>query len=267
MWAMQSPGERQRYVQNLIISLAAHLLCFTLLIALPMCSLRRFRKPEHKIYTFDLIDPSLISMKKTTAAMKPKPAPVVKREEPKKVTAKKEPEKKKEEVKKAKEEPKKKEKAKKRDKQKMGLKESKEPKEKKKSIEDRIKEQLEKIDQRKWVEADKADELEKMEKSDLMATGDFTNVSYSDAVYSRVYESWQTPSKALAQQEGLTVAVRFQIMKDGRVIQLKIEKSSGNELLDNSALQAIRDAAPLPPLPDDYTGDSLEVCMIFIPEA
>ena len=68
MCAMQPPGERQRHVQNFIISLAAHFLCFLIIIALPMCSFKRYRTPEHKIYTFDLINPALISMKKTSCA-------------------------------------------------------------------------------------------------------------------------------------------------------------------------------------------------------
>ncbi|MCX6357222.1 MAG: TonB family protein, partial [Candidatus Aureabacteria bacterium] len=181
-------------------------------------------------------------MKKTSLApsmaktAKSKTEPVVRKEEPKK-PPQKEP-KKKEEAKKekAKEQPKKKDKAAKSDREKMGLKESKKPPDKKKSIEDRIKEQLEKIDQRKWVEPDKASELEKIEKSDMMATGDFTNISYNDAVASKIYEYWQTPSKGLGELKGSTVVVRFKIFRDGRVTIVKVEKSSGSEVLDRSAL-------------------------------
>ena len=93
---MQPPGERQRHVQNFIISLAAHFLCFLIIIALPMCSFKRYRKPEHKIYTFDLINPALISMKKTSGAPlgagKIKGIPqAIRKEEPKKEGPKKEP--------------------------------------------------------------------------------------------------------------------------------------------------------------------------------
>lgn len=283
---MQSPGERQRHVQNFIISLIAHILVFILIIAIPMCSFRRFRKPEHKIYTFDLINPALISMKKTSGsplgAGKTKGIPqAIKKEEIKKEAPKKEPEKQKEPVKKekAKEQPKKSEKSKKPDKNKMGLKESEESKATKKlTIEDKIAAQLKKIEEKgakEWIEADDEAKLKKLgaraqdgaEKGDLLATGEgFTNVNYNDVVQSKIYENWQTPSKNLAKKEGLTVSIGFIISRDGKVTALKIIKSSGNEVLDNSALQAIRDAEPLPPLPDDYKGESLEAGILFVPE-
>jgi protein TonB len=269
---MQTQGGKLNHVQNLLISLSGHVLCLILIFGVPSCRLfRRPKKPEHKIYTFDLIDPSVLSMKKTkgspisakkkSSAKKPvKAAP--KKKKPKKKTEKKKKSKKKSPKKKA--APKKK-KAKKARKKKPAL--------PKKTIEDKIKEQLKKIDEsgaKKWVEADKADTLTKDKVAEqgiagLLNTGDFTNVSYNDAVASLIYQTWQPPSKTPSDKEGATVTVRFKIARGGVVSRVRIEKKSGSEVLDNSALQAIRDASPLPPLPEDYKGDVLEVCMTFVP--
>lgn len=223
-----------RRATSFMLSGAAHALLLFMIIALPTCA--RIRKPEHKIYTFDLIDPSLLTMRKPREAPK---AP--KKKPPKKEEKKPQPEKKPE---------------KKADKKKIIKKKVELPK---KSIEERIKDQLKKMEDKEWAEA------EEFEKAKLLDTGAFTNAWYNDAVASKIYQCWQTPSKALAEKEGLSVVVRFRIMKDGRVIIVGVDRRSGNDVLDGSALQAIQDAEPLPPLPDDYKGDSLEVCMTFIP--
>lgn len=276
------------HVQNFLISLSAHTLCFLLLVGIPSCSrFIRPKKPEHKIYTFDLIDPRLISMKKTqggatsmgkTTVTAPKPAAkaaVVKKEE-KKEAKKKAPEK---TAAQPKAEKSSKKEAKKPDKNaakkkapEKGFKLSK------KSLEEQIKEKLKKIEEEsganQWVEADKADTLTKPASEDkvaeqgiagLLNTGEFANVNYNDAVASLIYQTWQPPSKTPSDKEGSTVVIRFKIMRDGSVINPVVEKKSGSEVLDNSALQAIKDASPLPQLPDDYKGDSLEVCMTFVP--
>lgn len=276
---MQAQGVRFTQVQNFLISLSGHALCFLLLVGIPSCALfSRPRKPEHKIYTFDLIDPRLISMKKTQGAPvsmeKTAPAPgaavkaAPKEEEPKKEPPQKEKKEKKEEA------PKKKPAKKKPAREKAPPKESFLPK---KTIEEKIKEQLKKIEEsgaKEWVEAEKADTLTTPASrgkvaeqgiAGLLNTGDFTNISYNDAVASLIYQTWQPPSKTPADREGATAVIRFKIKRDGNVINPVVEKKSGSEVLDNSALQAIKDASPMPPLPDDYTGDSLEVCMTFVP--
>jgi TolA protein len=285
---MQAQGVRFTQVQNFLISLSGHALCFLLLVGIPSCALfSRPRKPEHKIYTFDLIDPRLISMKKTqggavsmgkttAAASKPAAKAAVVKKEEKKEAKKKTPEKE--------AAPKKAEKEAKKEAKKAGKKaDTRKLPEKgfklsKKSLEEQIKEKLKKIEEEsgegQWVEAEKADTLTTPASqvkvaeqgiAGLLNTGDFTNISYNDAVASLIYQTWQPPSKTPADREGVTVVVRFNIMRDGRVINPLVEKKSGSEVLDSSALQAIKDASPMPPLPDDYTGDSLEVCMTFVP--
>ncbi len=216
--------------ESFSISVGAHALCLFLILSIPMC--RRIKKPEHKIYTFDLIDPSKLTMRQPKEAQRPKP------KEPNE-KKKKKPKRKKRVIKK-----------------KIAL--------PKKSVEEKIKERLKELDKKEWLEPSKVDELEKAK---LLDTGTFKNSWYNDAVASKIYQHWQTPSKTLMEKEELSVVVRFRIMRDGRVTIIGIDKNSGSENLDSSALQAIRDSQPLPPLPQDYRGDSLEVCMTFVPEA
>lgn len=285
MRAMRQGGERTRHIQSFAISGGAHALILLLFVVIPNWgNLRRSRKPEHKIYTFDLIDPALLSMKKTSGAplssaaktsappprkeaVKVKKEEAKKKEAPKKeAPAKKAPPKKKEEQKKEK----------KREKKPAAEK----PAFSKKSIEEKIKERLRKIEEEsresRWVEPEKAEELlrpaskEKVAEqgiAGLLNTGEFLNVSYNDAVASIIYQAWQPPSKTPADKESATVVVRFKIARGGEISNPRVEKRSGSEVLDASALQAIKESSPLPPLPDDYKGDSIEVCMTFVPVA
>lgn len=286
---MRQGGRESRQIQSLAISAAAHGLVIIFAIIIPNWgSLHRPpTKLEHKIYTFDLIDPALLSMKMTsggsTSTGKSSGAPSaknvvkVKREAPKKKAEdkkKEEPRGKKAETKKGAraDQPKKKSDAKKPSREK--------PVFSKKSMEERIKDQLKKIEEAsgeaedQWVEADKAEELfkpasqgkvEEQGIAGLLNTGDFNNINYNDAVASLIYQAWQPPSKTPTDKESVTVVVRFQIARDGGVSNPRVEKKSGSEVMDASAVQAIKDSSPLPPLPDDYSGESLEVCMTFVP--
>lgn len=47
----------------------------------------------------------------------------------------------------------------------------------------------------------------------------------------------------------LTVTVAFEVLRDGTVRDIRIDASSGVPSLDRSALRAVGDASPLPPLP------------------
>jgi protein TonB len=48
------------------------------------------------------------------------------------------------------------------------------------------------------------------------------------------------------------VIVTFEILRDGTVRNAKVAQRSGNTTLDYSALRAVMDAGPFPPLPSGY---------------
>jgi protein TonB len=60
------------------------------------------------------------------------------------------------------------------------------------------------------------------------------------------------------QREGLTT-VRFTMSRDGRVLASRTERTSGVASLDQEGLDLLQRAQPLPPLPSDQPGESLEL--------
>lgn len=59
-------------------------------------------------------------------------------------------------------------------------------------------------------------------------------------------------------QEGMPY-VHFVMSRDGRVLSSRIERSSGTPSLDQEGLDLIQRAQPLPPLPPDQPGASIEL--------
>ncbi|MFT3802324.1 MAG: TonB family protein [Burkholderiaceae bacterium] len=67
------------------------------------------------------------------------------------------------------------------------------------------------------------------------------------------------PSEAqFLRQQGVT-HLRFTMNRDGKVLTFRVEKSSGNALLDQEALALIQRAQPLPKPPASVMGDTLEL--------
>ena len=63
--------------------------------------------------------------------------------------------------------------------------------------------------------------------------------------------------KLFQRNEGGTVVLTFSIARDGRLLDVNISKSSGVASLDRGLIEAIRAAAPYPPLPADIPGDHI----------
>lgn len=80
---------------------------------------------------------------------------------------------------------------------------------------------------------------------------------YLQQVQRKVTEKWVQPTQRTG--PGLRVVVLFEIDRDGQVTSSKVERSSGNSWYDQSALRAIVEASPFPPLPEGFPGQSLRV--------
>ena len=85
--------------------------------------------------------------------------------------------------------------------------------------------------------------------------------AYADLVVQRVTNQWNT--NGLAGLNLPLAVVTFDIMRNGSVANVKIEQRSGNATLDFSAIRAVTDAAPFPPLPSNYSGSSTNVELRF----
>ena len=80
---------------------------------------------------------------------------------------------------------------------------------------------------------------------------------YLQQVQRKVTEKWVQPTRTT--EPGLRVVVLFEIARDGQVTTSKVEQTSGNSWYDQSALRAIIEANPFPPLPEGFPGQSLRV--------
>lgn len=90
---------------------------------------------------------------------------------------------------------------------------------------------------------------------------DFPYAYYLAAIHRKVSERWD--EKAIPGQQPTVV---FEIGRDGQVNMntIAVEKSSGNPLYDRTAVRAIQDANPFPPLPDDFKKPFLRLHLGFL---
>lgn len=82
---------------------------------------------------------------------------------------------------------------------------------------------------------------------------------YLNQVLSFISSNWYKPPSP----EGTFCTVYFLISKSGRIIEAKVEASSGNSAFDRAALRAVLASNPLPPLPYDYYEDKLGIHLKF----
>lgn len=86
--------------------------------------------------------------------------------------------------------------------------------------------------------------------------------AYADLVIQRVTEKWQTNGLAGVHSAPLVI-ITFDILRDGSARNARVAQTSGNSTLDYSALRAVMDAAPFPPLPPGYERNEANVELRF----
>ena len=99
----------------------------------------------------------------------------------------------------------------------------------------------------------------------LFDTQDFPLEEYASTIKKRVTNNWFIPSNLRHSDEFTTIV--FFIDRDGQHFGTQIVHSSGNNSLDITALNAILNSNPFPPLPPGFPGDHIGVKYIFIPES
>jgi protein TonB len=96
----------------------------------------------------------------------------------------------------------------------------------------------------------------------MEGAGDFELGWYKASVTAALFGQWRKPIL-----EGMTepreVRVTFDILRDGRVADARIDESSGVPSLDRSALRAVTDASPLPPLPASWSENRMSAGFVF----
>lgn len=93
-------------------------------------------------------------------------------------------------------------------------------------------------------------------------TKGFDFVVYYNRMRSLIKQRWTWVGK----RSDLEVTVRFGIQENGEVVALKIVQGSGDLSYDDSVSRAIRRASPLPPPPESYRKDFMDVELTFRPK-
>ncbi len=88
---------------------------------------------------------------------------------------------------------------------------------------------------------------------------DFVYGYYVDQMLSMIASNWVRP--ALGGE--IEAILHYRIHRDGRITELRIERSSGYNSFDLAGLRAVQLAAPFPPLPQSYRHGSLGVNLIL----
>ena len=85
---------------------------------------------------------------------------------------------------------------------------------------------------------------------------------YRQALTQSLRAAWQKPDLRNL-ETALRATVYFRVRRNGQIVNIQLARGSGLDMLDRSALRAVYDANPLPPLPYAYEGDSLGVHFYF----
>ena len=99
----------------------------------------------------------------------------------------------------------------------------------------------------------------KVKKGGAVDLRKFPYVWYVRSMKNKIYGNWDTISTSFYTDQTLHVTVHFTVDRQGRVGDIYVEASSLNDALDISAMDAVRQSAPLPPLPAGYSEQFLEV--------
>jgi TonB family protein len=87
--------------------------------------------------------------------------------------------------------------------------------------------------------------------------------SYYLQVHDRMYEAWEQPGQAVSFDKKLVATILLRVARDGRIDGVRLEHSSGNKLMDDSALTAARNVPRLDPLPEGLGGDTADISVNF----
>jgi len=89
--------------------------------------------------------------------------------------------------------------------------------------------------------------------------GDFPYTLYLSGMVKKIGDNWRRPQI----DPGPGVVIYFRILRNGTIVESRVETSSGNATFDRVALSAVRSSSPLNPLPFGFEGNYLGVHQTF----
>jgi protein TonB len=94
-------------------------------------------------------------------------------------------------------------------------------------------------------------------------TKDPRYTDYFDKIRHQIRRNWIYPREAGERGIGGQLIIEFVIAKDGHLSVIELRRSSGVEILDRFALNAVKLAQPFPPVPDSVAKAALSIAGIF----
>jgi protein TonB len=133
------------------------------------------------------------------------------------------------------------------------------------SLEERIAERMRKEDASRPQETPvkKPKATKSPSGSTKITTGTVVADYYRTMLQGKITRNWKQPSAHFTGGENPTARITFTVLKSGDITGLRIARSSNWSTIDQSALQAVRAAAPFAELPSTYLGDRLDVTIDF----
>jgi protein TonB len=84
---------------------------------------------------------------------------------------------------------------------------------------------------------------------------------YFVLIQDKITGNWTPPKMGPGTTASANLAIR--ILRSGQVRDLAVDASSGDRILDDSALRAVRLSTPLPPLPPLFRAETLYLQLRF----
>ena len=85
---------------------------------------------------------------------------------------------------------------------------------------------------------------------------------YYDNLREIMYAAWLRP-RSLSKHSGLVTIVVIRVFRDGTLGKRELQKSSGNSLMDQSAMDAVRSVSRIDPLPKGLGGAYEDITVEF----
>lgn len=94
-----------------------------------------------------------------------------------------------------------------------------------------------------------------------MGVSDMEFQNYYNKVWKRIKSMWAVPEDLL--DKDLETVLGIRISRDGKILDVWMESTSGNSYFDDTAERAVKKSDPLPPLPEKYSGRTLDIGIRF----
>ena len=88
---------------------------------------------------------------------------------------------------------------------------------------------------------------------------------YYSMIWTKIKEGWTIPENLIREKEMVDIEtiIVLTIERNGKIQKWWFEKKSGNDLYDQMAARAIKKAEPFPPIPKEFSENTLEIGIRF----